>query len=95
MLFLTFPVQLPEYYTYSSSLNEIAARNPASTLSPTELAFPMCTASGIMAAAIIVSMALATNPSAKQPYPIDRICRQETSPRSCADADLHHHQTSI
>ena len=50
---------------YSRSLNEIAARKPARVLRPTALAFPMWTASGIIADAIIVSIAPAASPSAK------------------------------
>jgi hypothetical protein len=46
------------------SLKEIAARNPASVLTPTVDDLPMFTASGLMAAAIIVGMAPAASPSA-------------------------------
>ena len=48
---------------YSSSLNEIAPRKPARTLRPTRLPLPITTASGIMAAAIIVNIAPAASPS--------------------------------
>ena len=49
---------------HSNSLKDIAATKPIRVLNPTTLALPVCTASGIMAAAIMVSMAPAAKPSA-------------------------------
>ena len=62
---LTLGCILKQDKHYSKSLKDMAAKKPKSVLSPTALALPIWPASGIIAAAIIVSIAPAAKPSAK------------------------------